>query len=60
MLSHATPATIAANNREADRIMAQHAAKPYSHIKGHGVDRDAPKGSKSEALADALARRNRG
>lgn len=57
MLSYTTPATIARNNREADRIMSEQA-------KGHGIDRDGIRGHVSEPLAkahaDALARRKAG
>lgn len=57
MLSHTTPASIKRANAEADRIMADQA-------KGTGVDRNAPRGNRSEPLAkahaDALNRRKTG
>lgn len=56
MLSYTTPATIDANNREADRIMK---AKGFD-----GVPHMSDAGKRSEALAkvhaEALARRRAG
>ena len=58
MLSYTTPASIARNNAEADRIMREQAQR---HT---GVDRDAIRGHRdlatAQAHADALDRRNRG
>lgn len=57
MLSYTTPATIARNNAEADRIMREQAQRP------HGVNHTAPGNrtlATATAQADALARRKAG
>lgn len=59
MISHNTPAKIFAANEEAARILERQLVG-----KAHGVDRDAPRGNRTEGLAaahaDALARRKAG
>lgn len=53
MLSYATPATIKANNNEADRILARQ--------KGTGVDRNSPLSPvQAKDFAAALERHKRG